>query len=116
MTLGAGGSCGDGPKTIPQLEIDPMPLAFKANPLAYLLSRQVGSNLCHSLSRSVSRPLHQWCYNILAECLSVNRKRGENKSFVSLQARYIFAWEYTHFIVSIPTLSLYDMKPNESEM
>src|SRR5260221_5406829 len=58
----------------PELQL----LAFKASPLT-LLSRQVGSNLCHSLSRQVSCPLHQWYYTILLKGLRCESEVGWNK-------------------------------------
>jgi len=48
---------------------------FQGKP-TYLLSRQVGSNPCHLLSRQVTCLLHQWCYSILVEGLKCESEVG----------------------------------------
>ena len=56
---------------------------------AYSLLRQVGSNPRHLLLRQVLCPLYQWYYTTVVECLNVNGKFDESKSFVYFQVQHV---------------------------
>jgi hypothetical protein len=105
----------DNKKSLPQTGIDPMELAFKASLLTHFRGKWDLTGATHFQGKCHDHCTT--CATIFQQIVSsVNRKLDKKKSFVSLQEQHVHAWEFSHFLPSIPTLPTCDMELNESDV